>query len=195
MKISNYAALGAVIITGFGGAVYLMAQSQKRAVQTKNCQINLKQIGLAMLQYSRDYDEHYPPTANWAQTLSPYLPHSTIYAQGAALQQTYRCPTTGNFYAYNRNLQTLTMGQILPLEGEPLVIEVAAGQTKQNLSGAGELWPLSPIHETADTRGNNVLFADGHTELRQNKPTFRKFAPLPKPTATPRPSVKAKQKP
>ena len=191
MKISNYAALSAIVLAGFGAALYLSAQPRARAVETKNCQTNLKIIGLAMLQYNRDYDEKYPPAPRWADSLKPYAIGSDIFPSGssdprpnAKFDKMFHCPTTGSFYAYNRNLQTLTMERILPLEREPLVIEVAARQTKPNLSGAGELWPPSPVHKD----GNHVLFADGHVELRQNKPAFRSFLPSPQPTATPTPT-------
>lgn len=60
MKFPHYATIGFTVVAGLGGALYLAAQPRLRAVQTKNCEINLKQIGLAMMQYERDYDEHYP---------------------------------------------------------------------------------------------------------------------------------------
>ncbi len=200
----RYIALGA-LLCGFGGALYLAAQPRLRAVQTKNCQINLKIIGLAMMQYVDDYDEHYPIAANWADSLKPYAIGSELYAVGSSdprpnekFDKIFHCPTTDNFYSYNRNLGAVSMETLVGSDNQmptdlPLVIEVAAGQTQTNLNGGAELWPSSLIHETAGASGNHVLFADGHVELTKIKPNFRAFtAPTPKPaeikparTATP----------
>lgn len=179
----RYAALGVIIVVGAGVMFYEAAQRQLRAVQTKNCQINLKIIGLAMLQYNRDYDEKYPLAERWADSLKPYAVGTSKPNREEAFAKMFHCPTTGSFYSYNRNLETVTMEQVVPFERETLVIEVVTGQTKPNLSGGGELWPSSPIHETAGTRGNHVLFADGHVELTTSKPAFRSFmTPTSRPT-------------
>ena len=99
----RHIALG-IMLCGFGVALYLVAQPRLRAVQTKSCQINLKQIGLAMLQYNRDYDEKYPLAANWADSLKPYAIGSRKPNSDEAFEKMFHCPTSGSFYAYNRPL-------------------------------------------------------------------------------------------
>ncbi len=44
----------------------------------------LKNIGLAALQYSQDYDESFPPQANFNDTLAPYLPPDALLQIGSA---------------------------------------------------------------------------------------------------------------
>lgn len=44
----------------------------------------LKQIGLATIQYAQDYDEHYPPQENVGDTIRPYLPPDTLMQIGNA---------------------------------------------------------------------------------------------------------------
>ena len=44
---------------------------------------NLKQIGLALIQYAQDYDEHFPPTKDIEQTLYPYLKTSDVFSVGS----------------------------------------------------------------------------------------------------------------
>ncbi len=45
---------------------------------------NLKQIGLALVQYAQDYDEHFPPTKDIEQTLYPYLKTTDVFSVGSA---------------------------------------------------------------------------------------------------------------
>ena len=41
---------------------------------------NLKQVGLALLQYNQDYDEKFPPSDNWQERIGPYLGPDTLLA-------------------------------------------------------------------------------------------------------------------
>jgi len=82
-----------------------------------SCQSNLKQIGLGMLQYTQDYDEHYPmyrPGAStaarpygWADALQPYLKSTQIFqcpsdSAGPTDDPTSTSSTVGyTDYAYN----------------------------------------------------------------------------------------------
>ena len=69
-----------------------------------SCQSNLKQLGLAYVQYTQDYDEKYPQGVNaagngWAGKLYPYAKTTGVY----------RCPdedcrTPAVSYAQNQNL-------------------------------------------------------------------------------------------
>jgi len=44
---------------------------------------NLKQIGLALIQYAQDFDEHFPPTENIEKTLAPYLKSQDVFSVGS----------------------------------------------------------------------------------------------------------------
>jgi len=44
----------------------------------------IKQIGLATIQYAQDYDESFPPQANVNDTLAPYLPPDALLQIGGA---------------------------------------------------------------------------------------------------------------
>lgn len=45
---------------------------------------SLKQIGLALIQYAQDFDEHYPPTEDIEKTLGPYLKTNDVFSVGSA---------------------------------------------------------------------------------------------------------------
>ena len=136
----------------------------------------------------RDYDEHFPIARNWADGLAPYLGVSARTGRPRAeksFQLLFRCPTSGAFYVYNDFYSTISASQDKNSAASPLLYEAVTGA--RNASDKGQSWPRIPIHRVIKNRGNNVLFGDGHVEVRQNKPVFRPFAPLPRPTATPTP--------
>jgi prepilin-type N-terminal cleavage/methylation domain-containing protein/prepilin-type processing-associated H-X9-DG protein len=70
----------------------VFARARENARRT-SCLSNVKQIGLAFLQYTQDYDEKYPlrymnmmgnaPTSSWTISVQPYLKST----------QLYRCPS------------------------------------------------------------------------------------------------------
>ena len=43
---------------------------------------NAKQIGLGLLQYSQDYDEQFPPAANFHDGVYPYIKNESIFHEG-----------------------------------------------------------------------------------------------------------------
>lgn len=181
-----------VVILGLAGAIYAVSRPLKRSGQTWNCQSNLKQIGLGMMQYARDYDEQFPRAANWTQALRPYTVGHNNPGDNSIFEPLFRCPMTNGYYALNIYYAQLSASQDKSPRVSPLVFDIANGRLNQSDNGKG--WPIPPIHKTLQTTDNNVLFADGHVELRGNKPSFRKFAPLPKPTATPKPRAKVRKK-
>ncbi|MES2465045.1 MAG: DUF1559 domain-containing protein [Armatimonadota bacterium] len=67
----------------------VFAQAREKARQS-SCSSNLKQIGLAIMQYTQDHDEMYPPAAydsfqgGWPGMISPYCKSIDIF----------RCPTS-----------------------------------------------------------------------------------------------------
>lgn len=76
--IAIIAILAAILFPVFGRA----RENARRA----NCQSNLKQIGLGMLQYTQDYDETFPnivsnnePYFGWVQLINPYLKSYQIF--------------------------------------------------------------------------------------------------------------------
>ena len=52
---------------------------------------NLKQIGLALTQYSQDFDEHYPPSEGINEAFYPYL-HTRDVLQVGSHRFVYQLP-------------------------------------------------------------------------------------------------------
>lgn len=177
MKPRHFAA--GVVLVGLAGIIYLVAQPLKRSGQMSSCQSNLKQIGLGMMQYVRDYDEQFPIARSWADGLKPYLGLSARPNRPNTekeFQRLFRCPTSQAFYVYNGFYSTISASQDKNSSSSPLIYDAATGG--RNASDKGQSWPQIPIHSIKQNRGNNVLFGDGHVELRANKPRFKVFPPL-----------------
>ena len=113
-----------------------------------SCQSNLKRAMLGVLQYSQDYQEHFPTAPKWIDNIMPYVRSEDIF----------RCPALpddSNYgYAYNQNLSGLSQSKT-----DNVAQTVALYETDdltRNAFGAGE--------ERAYRHGggSNIAFTDGH---------------------------------
>jgi prepilin-type N-terminal cleavage/methylation domain-containing protein/prepilin-type processing-associated H-X9-DG protein len=68
------------IIAILAAILFPVFASAREKARQANCQSNLKQIGLAVLQYNQDYDENYPPsvTERYAPSTAYSTPPSSI---------------------------------------------------------------------------------------------------------------------
>jgi type II secretory pathway pseudopilin PulG len=82
------------IISVLIGMLLPAVQKAREAAARISCTNNLKQIGLAMHNYSLDYNDHFPPSrmgegyATWAVIILPYMEQNNLYNQWS-LGQTY----------------------------------------------------------------------------------------------------------
>lgn len=119
----------------------------RREMQT--CQSNLRQVGLAMMQYARDYDERYPLGNNWADALHPYSKKPAIF----------RCPSRSDLphgYAMNKRMARASMADIYDPQNTVLGFDSDAGRT--NPCDIGTSLPTVSRHPL----GHSILFADAH---------------------------------
>lgn len=151
-----------------------------------SCRSNLKQIGLAFMQYAQDYDDQkFPPVANahagyWAGSLQPYVKSWQIF----------QCPSEPNRklkktdYYYNARLAGVEQQKI----GAPNVTILAGEGTgdqlnSYHLSQLPALWRTeekSPAWRHLDSA--NYLFADGHAKLLNSEQITLDKPALGKPT-------------
>ena len=163
-----------IVVAGLLLAINFAVAPRRRALQTRDCQTNLKQISLAMMQYVRDYDEKYPLAHNWMDVTTPYAARS---ATNRAVEARYLCPTSGAFYAYNANLQN---SNIARTDAQTVwFFDAQAGGNQRNFSGDGADWPVSPVHQQHPNWGNNVVTGDANTKFAERKPPASAFLPTP----------------
>ncbi len=96
------------IIAILAAILFPVFQKVRENARRASCQSNLKQIGLAMVQYTQDADEMYPsgtdnfaPCGGWAGQAYPYIKSLAVF----------KCnddstPGKGTSYAYNGNFGT-----------------------------------------------------------------------------------------
>jgi prepilin-type processing-associated H-X9-DG protein len=116
-----------------------------------DCLSNLKQLGLAILQYAQDHDEVLPHADKWCDEIMPYM-HN---------EQNLKCPERPDLecaYAFNAALSGVALGKIdRPAE---TIILFESDQGKRNGSGAPTALPKPGRHNG----GNNVSYVDGHAK-------------------------------
>jgi hypothetical protein len=117
-----------------------------------SCAANLKQIGLAMIMYSQDYDA-FPSSDGWSQRLMPYLKSERVLT----------CPTLkregkAGGYSMNGALSGVSPKTITNPESVVLVYESGEGL------GVGN--PDTDALTTPRHKKVEQVYVDGHTKTR-----------------------------
>ena len=175
MKRRAFTWIEAVVVVAIlmiGAAIiFPIPRGARENARRSSCQSNLKQIGLAFIQYARDYDATAPPVVNargaWSQLLVPYIKSPAIY----------QCPST-NFgetgatdYFFNARLAGARNTLNLYRDNKPTSFTILCGEGADNQDAAYNLsqfpgaWrkdESSPAWRHLDT--GNYLFVDGHAK-------------------------------
>ncbi len=177
-------ALLLVIISFLPQLLGLIQPPPKRA----QCQSNLKQVALAHMQYSQDYDERLPLVAvhdaaisrqrplGWADALQPYLKSTEVFqCPSQADTDTSRTPNQNGYtdYWYNARLAgmertTLRYPASVLLNGEGND-DTDAANARYSLSELPAEWQGAESPAMRHLDGANYSYADGH--VKWSKPT------------------------
>jgi prepilin-type processing-associated H-X9-DG protein len=141
------AGVGWLLVLGVAWAIALPVLTPRGPISRQvSCVSNLKQLGLALAQYASDYDDHWPPGAEWCDDI-------LLYTKGPSV---YVCPPSHAepcSYAYNERAVGPTPAS--PPEGAVVLFDSRAGW---NLTGS--IGDVVPRHND----GANLLFTDGHVK-------------------------------
>jgi prepilin-type processing-associated H-X9-DG protein len=141
------------------------------ADNSKLCRTRLKQIGIALKQYTQDYDERFPLAVNWQDAIIPYIGHNSAVFQCPSIS-----PPAQGGYALNN--KTSGKDETRFEDSYRTVLAYESTHFKRNAHGAGEV--LDWRHTEKGIPGGNFLFVDGHVnwELKKYPPSFL-LQPLP----------------
>jgi len=123
----------------------------KQKAQEINCMNNEKQLALAILMYSGDNKDKFPPAATWCDAIQP---------ETSGNKQLFRCPaadsTSQCAYAFNSKLGGLELGK-----ANPQTVMIFESDGGWNVNGGPELLPARARHLR---KFYVVAFVDGHVE-------------------------------
>jgi prepilin-type N-terminal cleavage/methylation domain-containing protein len=112
----------------------VFARAREKGRQT-TCMSNLKQLGLALMQYAQDYDEHWPSSDWWGykKVILPYVKADLVF----------KCPSEGSYGCF---LSYKQFGTSYPWMG--------GWWAQQNPTRGGIWYNPKPGHET--TPGKDI---------------------------------------
>jgi len=143
-----------------------------------SCQGNLKQLGLAMKQYSQDYDDHLPlvaagnPPQGWADAVMPYVRAHVIYNCPADYFEPHSdIPTQRGYCEYWYNLR-LGGQRDRGIVSPAMTVQMGEGgdgfdltDSRYSKASLSPRWATDPASPSWRHRGGaNYGFADGHVK-------------------------------
>jgi prepilin-type processing-associated H-X9-DG protein len=132
----------------------VFAKAREKARQI-TCADNMKQIGLALAQYSQDNDSKLPLAATWEKASSTYEMHK------------FSCPdvAVGSGYAYNSTLGNEKITKFS--DGSTTVSVFETTKTEPNANDK----LTSIVTPGRHSGSNNYLFLDGHIDSSTSPPS------------------------
>ena len=149
--------------TGAAGAVRIDAEktmllaapemaAMRSDAQQASSESNLKQIGLAILQYEQDHNETLPDADKWVDEIYPYLKTESVFRDPTA-------PAGEKWsYAFNKNLSGVKLSDLAWPATAVILFETTLGT--KNAADTGESVP----HPGRHSGGTDYAFADGHVK-------------------------------
>ncbi len=165
----------------------VFARARENA-RRSNCQSNLKQMGVGIMQYTQDYNECFPmgvtvnapPGQTVNDLVQPYLKNERIFicpSDAAPLDMSWSYLGTGynKGSSYGFNDRVITVPVMTPLTPNPPKALSAINQASKTTlmydalnTKAGYLGQT--YCATRHLEGGNVLYCDGHVKWTNTKP-------------------------
>ncbi len=142
------------VIALFFISLFRLGSHAHDKLRQSSCISNLKQIGLATIAYSQDYDDRLPLKTSWSDSLGAYIKNSYIYQCPMDNTQS-RCS-----YSYNNKLNGDSLSHMKNLESIQTCFDAKGG------------WNSSSPVSSAVPRHydySNFAFVDGHVKSARTR--------------------------
>ncbi len=133
MLLAAVAIFAAILFPVFGRA--------REKAEATACLANVKQLGVAFMMYTADYDQHLPEADSWEEAVAEYVWND---------ETLLTCPVTGHRYIFNEALSGVDLKDLDNPAETPMLWEPA-------IDAQGLVGP----HEGQF----NVCYADGHATM------------------------------
>lgn len=142
--------------------VLLVPPHQDRnKARSYSCLSNLKQQGLAVLQYSQDYDESLPSGGYWMDAVQPYIKNESVFqCPGLATGDRNHTPQLHGLYGYAYYSRLSGISATSVKEPELTVLTYDSNTRLRNRADMFTSLPRPGRHP----QGNNVSLLDGHAK-------------------------------
>lgn len=164
--------IAVLCIIGFVAAVLFPVFQKVHQPRYDYCRSNMKQLGLAYVQYSQDADDKFPQGLNtagngWAGQTYPYTKSNNVY-------QCTKDQQNGNYISYteNRNIAGLYYGALTQPAATIELYEFSTlscdPSTPETVSATGLQAPQNSARHESENNGAtfslNFLMTDGHVK-------------------------------
>jgi prepilin-type N-terminal cleavage/methylation domain-containing protein/prepilin-type processing-associated H-X9-DG protein len=145
-----------IAIMGIVAAILFPIFAQSRDHGSRgSCLTNGKQVGLGLMMYAQDYDEHLPPAAKWMTVSMPYIKNKAVFLCPSVQKEN---PKAQAGFSMDSRLSGITLKKLSAPEKRALAYD--STRTDWDATDPGQTF--APRHSE---RGN-VVFADGHEKAR-----------------------------
>ncbi|WP_309709084.1 prepilin-type N-terminal cleavage/methylation domain-containing protein [Armatimonas sp.] len=154
-----------IVILGIIAAILfpIFAQSHEHSKRPQ-CLSNAKQLGLGLMMYAADYDQHLPPAGKWMTETQLYTKNKAIYVCPVVKTEN---PKVQASYAMDTRLSGKSLNKL----HEPSNRAVIYDSTRPDWDATDPGQTFAPRHNEK----GNVAFADGHAKAHTRE-DFQKQA-------------------
>jgi type II secretory pathway pseudopilin PulG len=149
----------------------VFSQAREKARRTA-CIQNLHALGTALLMYTEDWDNTFPPAIHWGDATISDLQ----MAPGKDANALFHCPDSSSTYSYGFNISLDRLSKPAPVFTEQLVMLYESNVNSRNAAGDRN----RVAHPLRHSDANNYEFADGHTKSVKNDATPLQWTVLPR---------------
>ena len=145
-----------IVILGIIAAILfpIFAQSHEHSKRPQ-CLSNAKQLGLGLIMYAQDYDEHLPPAGKWMTETQLYTKNKAIYVCPVVKADN---PKVQASYAMDTRLSGKSLNKLKGLANQALAYD----STRTNWDATDPGQTFSPRHN--EGKQGSLVFADGHAK-------------------------------